>query len=399
MRSANLVRNTNSAMRRGLGKDGTGGGMQEKKASPAKKRIFTFSSQKTANDELEEFALFIRMFGFLIRDGYTPDKAVAMMSTTAKGGLEKAAKQSLRKMEQGMPMSEAFLSTGYFPSEFCSVVGVGESTGSLGDALELYAEYIEKVLQMRKGFKSALTYPTLLLSFVLVMSAVMLFVVAPKFVEMLNQMGATRDRLPAISNVLFVSYDFANLVGMPIIATIVTLLAYYLMFGKGKAHIMKLLGHVPKIRDVNNKLDWSQWLMMGAICLRAGMLLNPMLGILSTLPLPIELAKKTGKGKNAPRAYDSIKKNVLAGRPLSAEMMAAKVPHIITQMIGASEKSGRLGEAMKSVAGQYLYSLSMDIKAIGTVVEQLAVGCVVLFGGSIVAVVAITMMSVSSAGI
>ncbi len=367
-------------------------------SKPLKKekgKLNFFKSKKTSKDELEEFSLFIRMFGFLIRDGYTPDKAVAMITSTTKGGLGNAAREALLKMEQGASMSDAFSFSGYFPKEFCAVVGVGESTGSLGEALDLYAEYIEKVLQMRKGFNSALTYPTMLLSFVIVMAAVMLFVVAPKFVDMLNQMGASRDKLPSISNVLFVSYDFANIVGMPIIVSIVVAIAYYLMFGKGKTHIMKILGVVPKIRDVNNKLNWSQWLMMGAICLKAGMLLNPMLGILANLPLPLELGKKN---KARTTAYEVVRKNVLAGNPLSQELEGAKVPHIVTQMIGASEKSGRMGEAMKSVAGQYLYSLSMDIKSIGTVVEQIAIGVVVMFGGSIVAVVAITMMSVSTAG-
>ena len=74
-------------------------------------------------------------------------------------------------------------------------------------------------------------------------------------------------------------------------------------------------------------------------------------------------------------------------------------PAVNTDLSMSRVGSSAQTSAMKSVAGQYLYSLSMDIKAIGTVVEQLAVGCVVLFGGSIVAVVAITMMSVSSAGI
>lgn len=369
------------------------------KKDKGKKGRWSFGKKKTSADELEGFSLFVRMFGFLVRDGYTPDKAVSMMGTTAAGGLSHALKISLSKMEQGVVMSDAFRLTGYFPEEFCAVVAVGETTGSLGDALELYSEYIEKVLQMKKGFRSALAYPTLLLSFVFVMVAVMLFVVAPKFVEMLNEMGAARDKLPAISNLLFISYDFSKLVGKPIIVGIVILIVYYLLLGKGKEHIMKLLGHIPKIKAVNNRLNWSQWLMMGAICMRAGMLLNPMLGVLSHLPLPLEMAKKTGRGKTALPIYEQIKKNVHAGKTLSSEMKEAKVPEIITQMLGAAEKSGRMGEAMKSVAGQYLYSLSMDIKVIGTVVEQVAIGCVVLFGGGIVAVVAITMLSVSSAGI
>lgn len=367
---------------------------QEVKATEKKRSIF--KKKKTYEDELDEFALFIRMFGFLVRDGYTPDKAVAIMGTTSAGELRRASLAALNKLERGVSMSDAFASTGYFPSEFCAVVGVGESTGSLGDALELYAEYIDKVLQMRKGFRSALTYPTLLLSFVFVMVGVLLFVVAPKFVNMLTEMDVPRSRLPGISAVLFISHEFAELVGMPVIIAGIAFLVYYLMFGPGKNHLMKALGGVPKVKEVNNKLDWSQWLMMGAICLRSGMLLNPMLSTLAGLPLPLELKRRIGKSRLSPTVYEILRKNVGAGSPMSAELVSAKVPNIITQMVGASEKSGRLGEAMKSVAGQYLYSLPADIKAIGTVVEQLAIGSVVIFGGGIVAIVAMTMMAISA---
>lgn len=156
---------------------------------------------------------------------------------------------------------------------------------------------------------------------------------------------------------------------------------------------MKLLNAVPKIRETNNKLAWAQWLMMGAICLQSGMLLGPVLETLSRLPLPKELAGKKG----GVYKYKNLQKNVGAGKPLSQELRACNAPSIIPQMVGASEKSGRMGEAIRSISAQYLYTLSLDIKVIGTIVEQLSVAVVVLFGGSIVSVVSITMMSITKA--
>lgn len=352
--------------------------------------------RKPVDKELDEFHLFVRMFGFLIRDGYTPDKAVGLLVSTSKGGLGSAAREALVGVEQGMSLSDAFRATKYFPGEFCAVLAVGESSGSLGSSMEMYAEYVEKVLQMRKGFRSALTYPSVLISFVVVMAAVLLFVVAPGFVDSINQMGVDKDALPAVSGILFASHEFAQKVGLPAVVAFVLFVVYYLLFSSGKDHMVKVLGVVPKVREVNNKLNWAQWLMMGSICIKSGMLMSPMLGILESLPLPEELARKKLKGK---RNYEVLKNNVASGRPLAAELEFAGAPTIIYQMMGAAEKSGRTGEAMSSVASQYLYSLPMDIKAIGTVVEQLAIALVVMVGGGMVAVVAITMASVSMSGI
>jgi type II secretory pathway component PulF len=72
------------------------------------------------------------------------------------------------------------------------------------------------------------------------------------------------------------------------------------------------------------------------------------------------------------------------------------VPDVIVQVIGASEKSGRLGEAMYTVASQYLYGLPSDIKTIGTFVEQLAIAMVVVIGGGLVLSVGLTLMSLYS---
>lgn len=116
MRSTNLARNANLASRSGFGKAVGVGGTQGGKIASAKKKGFTFSRQKTANDELEEFALFIRMFGFLIRDGYTPDKAVAMMSTTAKGGgLRRRQNSRLEKWSRECRCRRRFFRRDIFP--------------------------------------------------------------------------------------------------------------------------------------------------------------------------------------------------------------------------------------------------------------------------------------------
>jgi len=349
--------------------------------------------RKTAMDELDEFSAFVRMFGFLVNDGYTPDSAVSMLAGSAGGNLKKASNKVLGRMQNGVQAAEAFREPGYFPEEFCSVIGVGESTGNLGEAMSMYGDYIEKVLQMRKGLQSALSYPTVLLSFVLIMVAVILFFIAPKFVEMLSSMGADRSKMPAISGILFVSYDFSKLVGKPVIVAIIGVMTWWLLLGGGKAFITRMLDVVPKIRETNNKLSWAQWLMMGAICMQSGMLVGPMLETLSKLPLPRELA---GKKKGVVK-YRNLQKNVSLGKPLSNELRLCGAPNIIPQMIGASEKSGRMGEAIRSIAAQYLYTLTLDIKVIGTIVEQLSIAVVVLFGGGIVSVVAITMMSITKA--
>jgi len=372
---------------------------------PRSRFLFLKKKKKTYEDELESFALFVRMFGFLIRDGYTPDVAISMLVKSTKGELGEALRLSIGQLQRGIPISKAFKDTHYFPQDFCQVVAVGESRGLLGEALDLYAGYVENVLQMKRKFTSALSYPVLLLSFILVMAVIIIFLVVPKFATLLKQMNVDMSTLPIISQVLFKVHSIADYIGLPIVSVCVLGLVFYLLFGKGKQQIFKTLHLFPKIKNVNNKLNWAQWLMLGAICLKSGMLLNPMLDILSGLSLPKELrvVKKSywhfpfsrSRNENV-SPYAVLQKNVAAGQPLSAEMDKLHVPDVIVQVIGASEKSGRMGEAMYTVASQYLYGLPSDIKTIGTFVEQLAIAMVVVIGGGLVLSMGMTLMSLYS---
>jgi type II secretory pathway component PulF len=297
---------------------------------PRSRFLFLKKKKKTYEDELESFALFVRMFGFLIRDGYTPDVAISMLVKSTKGELGEALRLSIGQLQRGIPISKAFKDTHYFPQDFCQVVAVGESRGLLGEALDLYAGYVENVLQMKKKFTSALSYPVLLLSFILVMTVIIIFLVVPKFATLLEQMNV--DMSTSANNFSqFCLRSTLSLIisGFPLSVVCVLGLVFYLLFGKGKQQIFKALHLFPKIKNVNNKLNWAQWLMLGAICLKSGMLLNPMLDILSGLSLPKELrmVKKSfwhfpfsrSRNENV-SPYAVLQKNVAAGQPLSAEM-------------------------------------------------------------------------------
>lgn len=355
-----------------------------------KKSIFSISfgsKGKKALDEIDTFSLLVKMFGFLIKDGTSPHAAIGIMASQTEGNFGEVLEEVKMNVDSGMSLSDAFAKTEFFPSEFCGILTVGEKTGKLADSLEMYGEYIEKVMTMKKTFMSSLSYPTIVFAAAIAMAGGVLFFLTPSLMNMLKNMKINVASLPAYSQFLVAAYEFSEKVGKPVIIGILVVVIWYIVFGKGKEHIAKLLRLIPKIRKINDMLLWSQWLMLGAICLKSGMLVEPMLETLAKTDLPEALAGDV---------FDDLRHKVNAGHNLSTELLETKTPRIIPQMIGIAEKTGRVEDVMQNIARMFLGTLSLEIKGVGSIIEPVVIGFVSIFVGGLVAMVIFTMMSVAS---
>lgn len=342
----------------------------------------------TALHDVENFSMFVRMFGYLIKDGYSPINAVEILNAQNSGDIKAATNITVGKVRDGMDIASAFESSGYFPKEFSRILSVGEHSGYLNESLDMYGEYLEKVITMKNSFKSALTYPTFLLSFIFLMIGVILVFITPTIKDMAKDLAVPIDSLPMVSQMIFGFHDWISILGPLGTWSIILLVVYYLFLGKGREHIAKLISLIPKVRAMNNKIAWSQWLMLGSIAIKSGMKIGDMLGLLDHIELPKELSKKD--------AYKRIKKGIDSGRMLSDELMTTATPPIISQMISIGERSGRVDDSMRSIASQYLYQLNFDIKGVSAVIEPLIIAVVAVLGGGVAGALMYTVMSISS---
>lgn len=381
--SRNISGEGNNVFSGNVGRTESGDGVK-------KKSIFSMSfgsKRKKAIDEIDTFSLLVKMFGFLIKDGTSPHAAIGIMAAQTEGNFGEILEEVKMNVDSGMSLSDAFDRTEFFPSEFCGILTVGEKTGKLADSLEMYSEYVEKVMTMKKTFMSALSYPTMVFAAAIAMAGGVLFFLTPSLMTMLKNMKIKVDSLPAYSQFLVMAYEFSEKVGRSVIITILAIIIWYIIFGKGKEHVSKLLRVIPKIRKINDMLLWSQWLMLGAICLKSGMLVEPMLETLSKTDLPEALAGDV---------FDDLRREVNAGHNLSTELLETKTPRIIPQMIGIAEKTGRVEDVMQNIARMFLGTLSLEIKGVGSIIEPVVIGFVSVFVGGLVAMVIFTMMSVAS---
>jgi type II secretory pathway component PulF len=355
---------------------------QDKQVSRKKKG----KKKKNAMSNIEEFSMFVYTFSFLVKDGYQPKRAIEILYAQAQGALKDALQSVVRLVDGGEPIAQAFQKSGFFPSDFCAIIEVGEGSGYLGEALEAYGEYIEKVVHMRKGLESMLNYPAFVLAFVIVSAVALLMFVVPQLMSSFQAIEVDPSQIPLVSKFLFATSGFFQKIGKVPSIIFALFLGWYLVKGGGKAKIARSFDLIPAMRKVKDKLAWAQWLVLGSICLQAGMTMQNMLRTLKS-SAPKQLAK----------SYDLLISNVSAGNSLSDELGKIKgVPAIIPQVLGVAEKSGRVQEAMSSIGRQYLYTLNYDVKNLSGVIEPLVIGIVTLFGGGFAGSLFYTTISITS---
>jgi len=334
---------------------------------------------------LSEFSSTIRMFAFLIKDGYSVSRAVEILAQQSAGDVGKMFAKASQLLKTGASTADAFASAG-FPKELCAIASVGEKSGYMAEALELYGVYLEKATTLENVFRSALKYPTVMISLVVVGFVAAILFIVPRIQNMVTSMGADISQLPVFSKILFVSYRILTPLGNYGAVAFVLFLVWFLMFGKGKDLILRLFYFLPQVHSINYRLSWAQWLLLCAVCIRSGMKITQALQVTEGVSRPKEL---TGE------KYKKLAKSVTTGSMLSMELKKLGVPPVISSIIGIAEKSGRVSEAMESLANQYLEQLSFDVRNIGSAIEPVVIVAVAGVGGGLAASIFLTVFSLT----
>ena len=122
---------------------------------------------KLSYREISSLCLEISMF---LHAGSSAGAAFSYLAETEKNASLKKVYSSMGKnIDEGVSIYGAFLESGIFPAELCSLLGVAEKTGKYEETLMSLSKYYGRFDERDKQLRSAVLYPTILL---LVMSAV-----------------------------------------------------------------------------------------------------------------------------------------------------------------------------------------------------------------------------------
>jgi type IV pilus assembly protein PilC len=332
--------------------------------------------------KLKDLAVFARQFATMINSGLSLLRALSILEQQTKAKpLAKIIGDVRLEIEQGSSLSNALSKhPKAFNRLFVAMVRAGEAGGVLDSVLLRLADQIEREVTLRQKIKSAMTYPIVVLFFVLMILIAMLLFIVPQFATIYSDLGGT---LPLPTRLLLgVSDGFRKYWYVVILISIAGWFALrqYKKTPQGRRNMDAFKIRVPVFGGLFHKTAMSRFCRTLASLLRSGV------PILQSL----EIVAETVSNQVVADAIQDVKASVQQGESMSRPLMGHKVfPPMLVQMLAVGEETGAVDTMLDKVADFYDDEITATVDALTSLIEPIMIAVI---GGMVgAAVVALYM--------
>jgi type IV pilus assembly protein PilC len=325
-----------------------------------------------------ELTIMTRQLATMVSSGMTLLRSFYVLEDQVENPKLKDTLSGVREaIESGLTFSDALeRHPKVFTPLYVAMVRAGEAGGVLEEALDRTADQLEKDDSLRRQVKSAMMYPTVVLSFAGVVLVGMIAFIVPVFVGVFEDFGG---ELPLITRFT---------VGL---SSVVTGYWYLLLAGS----VGTVVGFKKWKRSERGRPQWDQFRLR--IPVNIGKTVQKIalarwsrtFSALYSAGVPImqaiEVTGKTAGNAVVERAMDDVVASVKSGGSLSAPLANAPIfPGMVTQMIAVGEETGNLDTMLTKVADFYEDEVSAAVKAMTSILEPVMIMIVGLIVGFIV---------------
>jgi type II secretory pathway component PulF len=321
---------------------------------------------------------FCRQLAAFLQSGVDYTRAFASLEKqftgTALGPVLRRVQASIR---QGSTLEEAMgREPQTFGTFFLSMIRVAEMRGGVPETLKMMARHYEARQRLVRQARSAMIYPTIVLTIAATISFLISVFLLPMFAGMLQDIAKGKP-LPMPSLVLIGISSFMRWIGwwlvpMLLIGTPV-LLHYFYRTPPGKELIDRIALRIPVLGNLLRKLDTSRFARTLSVLLAAGVDYGP----------SIDLTANVLRMAPIKRAVTAVRKKVIGGEELSGALDASHVfGDDVISTISSGEETGKLPENLAHLADDYDEQIEYMVKNLGELVQPILIvflGGIVLF--------------------
>lgn len=309
--------------------------------------------------------LFTRRLAVMLKAGLPILEALEILEDqTTNPKFKEVLVEVGKSVKNGQPFKKALAKhPEVFDPLYLSIVGIGEESGNLEGNLEYLAAEMGKTYEFRQRVKSAMMYPTFVISTAVVVGGAISLFVLPKLVDLFTSMDI---KLPLTTRIII---WFANLMknyGVVVmgggLGIVIGVLVWIKTIGKS------LWQRVSLRLPVWGKL--LQNIQMAYFGRNLGLMLK------SGLPLPEALAATATAEDNVvfKNYVLEIRHAVEKGRSIEKELLGGKYkyfPKMVARMIGVGERTGKLDETLLYVGDFYQEEVDNITKNLSAVLEPI----------------------------
>jgi type IV pilus assembly protein PilC len=283
------------------------------------------------------------------------------------------------KVKAGAALSESFGEhPELFPAVYSASLMAGERAGNLDEVIRRYVAYEKIIGAVKRRTLSALIYPIILVTMMLILIGIIVLRVVPAFSEFYAQFGR---ELPLSTRIII---GVSNLVvgNLPVIvvgviAAVVAGVSWWKQPGQ-RTRIDRMLLTLPWAGDTIRKFSTSQLARTLATLLGGGI---PLVNAL-------EISARAMTNRYLAAELADVTRSVREGVSFAAALRARGVfPDVAVKMVEVGESTGALQEMLTSLAEFYDEEIETELGRFITLIEPV----ILIVMGAVIALVVLAL--------
>lgn len=319
--------------------------------------------------KIKDMVIFTRQLATMINAGVPLVRSLAtLQNQTENPSFKKTISEITKDVEGGMAFADALEKhPKVFSPIYVNMVRAGEAGGILDEILKKLATQQEKDARIRGKFKSAMTYPAILLTITLGVFLLLMVFVMPRIGKIIQDLAGPDAELPTMTKIMLGISDF--MVTKWYILLAVGFIAMYLVrryvkTPKGRLNKDKLLLRLPILSMIIRKVAIARFARTFASLIGAGV----------TVIESIEVTAKAIGNAVIENELLAASKAVANGEQLSGPLSESKVfPPIVSQMMAIGEETGQTDQILVKVADFYEEEVDATVDSLSSILEPIMI--------------------------
>jgi len=335
-----------------------------KKSSTLDKEISIPGFKKKVKHK--EVAIFSRQLATMVNSGLTLIRALSILEEQNESALFAGILGEVRQsVEQGSSLSAALeLHPDVFNHLYVSMIRAGEVGGALDETLVRLADTLEASVRLRSKVKSAMAYPVVVFSLIVLIVTGMLLFVVPIFKKLYEDLGGTLP-LPTqmLINISGAITHYWWIVGSLLVGGIIAFRRWKRSDG-GKVSWDRLKLKAPVFGTLVQKVAISRFARTLSVLSRTGV---PILQAL-------DIVSQTSGNALVSIAVADVQASVRRGESLAGPLHRHEVfPPMVTHMMAVGEETGALDAMLGKVADFYDNEVEDTVSALTSLIEPILI--------------------------
>ncbi len=328
----------------------------------------------------KEIIPFTRQLSSMLAAGMTILSSIQTLAEQCDNKEFKSVLQHLcDAIESGEPLSVGLADyPQLFDDMYVNMVIAGEQSGEFAGIMKRLAIIMQSGARLRQKVKSAMSYPTVIVSIALLMSAGLIQFVVPIFAEMFSGFGKP---LPALTQTLVDVSDFVKNWWYIVVPSVVGAVWCFLAWKKteaGRLKFDKFLITMPVFGALNLKSAIARFCRLLAQMIACGV------PILKSM----EVVAGSLGNRVLEKSVQDARKEVEQGNQLNAALDGKPfMPVLMVRMIAAGEKAGKIEDMLESVADSYEEEVEVMLATLTSLMEPF----LMVFLGAIIGTIVLAM--------